>query len=252
MQILKPCVQSADNQKRDETQSALWEMWHDLLCSRFSLCLFPACLGLCQLSFQSGGGIMMLTPAFMVVNVCVCNKDWLVPWCFMNRTVPCWHGPYLSCFGKHVLTLALGDLMMENNTNGIKKNNNKRCYHTTIHFEYGIVPHCQQGFLAISVFILLYVSKEKCSNVYVTSDSSINNVYNLNASCHFWCCIRIYLSFPLWYLPSRVLSCVVKEYLISLNAIQKNLLSNKKKKFFLHHILYCSSVSFVSGFSTAV
>lgn len=25
-QLLKPCVQSADNQNRDETQSALWEI----------------------------------------------------------------------------------------------------------------------------------------------------------------------------------------------------------------------------------
>lgn len=46
----------------------------------------------------------------------------------------------------------------------------------------------------------------------------------------------IYLSFPS-YLPSPVLSCIVQEYPISLNAIQKNLLSNKSPYFTIYCLL---------------
>lgn len=77
-------------------------------------------------------------------------------------------------------------------------------------------------------------------NVYAPSDTSVNNIYDRNASCHFWCCKRIYLSFPLWY--STNFSHVVWEYLISLNAIQKNLLSNKSTYF----TIYCCLSNSVS------
>lgn len=93
---------------------------------------------------------------------------------------------------------------------------------------------------SISVMILLCVSYKKCSNVYAPSDTSINNIYDRNASCHFWCCKRIYLSFPLWYNTS--FSHVVWEYLISLNAIQKNLLYNKTTYF----TIYCRLTNFAS------
>lgn len=56
MRILKPCVQSADNQKRDETQSALLEMWM-LLC--FSLSLSRARYSLCFACFADQRGIVM-------------------------------------------------------------------------------------------------------------------------------------------------------------------------------------------------
>lgn len=28
---------------------------------------------------------VMLTPGFLVISVCLCNNDWLIPWCFVNR-----------------------------------------------------------------------------------------------------------------------------------------------------------------------
>lgn len=64
-------------------------------------------------------------------------------------------------------------------------------YHATVNYDHDNVFHNQQSLDQaywdgeMSVLILLYVSKEKCQNVYAPSDSSINNIYDRNASCHF-------------------------------------------------------------------
>lgn len=52
MQLLKPCVQSADNQNRNETQSALRDIWYDLLCA-LAVCFVFLQLALVCASFLS-------------------------------------------------------------------------------------------------------------------------------------------------------------------------------------------------------
>lgn len=76
--LLKPCVQSADNQNRNETQSALWEIWHDLLCSCSLLCLSSSLLWSLLACSSESRDIMILTPAFLVISVCLHDKDWLI------------------------------------------------------------------------------------------------------------------------------------------------------------------------------
>lgn len=67
-----------------------------------------------------------------------------LPWCFVNRAVPCCHGPYSSCSGKHRSNLGrtselLGDLLMENN----KKK--EKSYEASNTLTMVIVSHLKQG-----------------------------------------------------------------------------------------------------------
>lgn len=71
MQLLKPCVQSADNQNRNETQSALRDIWYDLLCALAVCFVFFSLLRSVLASFPEWRDMVMLSPAFLVISVCL-------------------------------------------------------------------------------------------------------------------------------------------------------------------------------------
>lgn len=119
-------------------------------------------------------------------------------------------------------------------------------YHATAYFGHGLVPDYQQVLAPDKfgwglVLILLHNRNNVEMFMRLLTQSSI--IYTGNASCHFWCCIRIH-SFPSSHLPLWVSSCVYEEYLISLNAIQKHVCFLIKKTL-LHHVLYWAACSFV-------
>lgn len=116
---------------------------------------------------------------------------WLTPWCSLNMNI----SVLLWAYWYYV--------------SGRQPTWKRGFCHWSLHFGHGNVLHYQQGLDhanwdgSVSVLILLYVQMKNVK-MFMRLDSSINNIYNRNASCHFWCCIRIYLSFPSWYLPSPV------------------------------------------------
>lgn len=85
----------------------------DRTCCALALCFVFLQLALVSASFYSpeSGDITMLTPAFYS-STCVSLQQrltdvWLIHRCFVNRAVPCWHGPYLKCSGKRGPNLVL-------------------------------------------------------------------------------------------------------------------------------------------------
>lgn len=111
---------------------------------------------------------VMLTPGFLDISVCLCNKDWLIPWCFVNRAVPCWHGPYLSCSGEHGpnSVLSPGSLVTSwwTTIQTVKEDLIMQLY-TLIMVMFFTINRAwtrQTGMGQFQCWYLLYVSNEKC------------------------------------------------------------------------------------------
>lgn len=95
-----------------------------MICCALAICSVFLLLALVCASFLSrveGQGDVMSS---LLGDKCVfATRTDSLPWCFVNRAVPCCHGPYLSCSGKHRSNLGpkselLGNLLMENIQNG--------------------------------------------------------------------------------------------------------------------------------------
>lgn len=154
--------------------------------------------------------MVVLTPAFLVISVRLCNKDWLIfdwylgaSWTELshvdmdhicNALVK--HGPNSVLSLVSLVTSRWAtvreDLIMQPDTLIV------------VTFTINRAWTRQTGMRQFQCCYCFMFQMNNVKNVYAPSDSSINNIYNRNASCHFWCCIRIYLSFPSWYLPSPV------------------------------------------------
>lgn len=94
MQLIKPCVQSADNQNREETQRAVREIWHDSLC--FCYCFVFLRLALvsarCLLRVE---GRYDVNSSLLLSQMCLSpqqglNDIWLIPWCFCEQSRCTW------------------------------------------------------------------------------------------------------------------------------------------------------------------
>lgn len=122
--------------------------------------------------FPEWRDMAMLTPAFLVISVCLCNKDWRTfdwylgaSWTELSHVDMDHICNALVSMGPN-LVLGLGLLVTSQWTNS--PYNKRGSYHATLHFDHGNVLHYQEGLDqanwdgTISVLILLYVSNEKC------------------------------------------------------------------------------------------
>lgn len=177
MQLLKPCVQSADNQNRNETQSALWDVWYDLLCALAVCFVFLQLASVCAsfLSRVEGHGDVISS---LLGYKCV----------FKTRTESNFGALQTELDTDHIChalvsmfwTWSWAQVLLITPFDGQQPYTD---HGNVLHYQLGLDQANWDG--TISVLMPLYVSNEK--DVYAPSDSSINNIYNRNASCHFWC-----------------------------------------------------------------
>lgn len=140
------------------------------------------------------------------------TDTWLIPWCFVKQSCPMltWTISVKLWYkrGPNSGPVSLGLLVTSQWTtvHATEEDPIMQPYTLTVvtFFTINRAWTRQTGMGQFQCWYCFMFQMKNVKNVYAPSDSSINNIYNRNASCHFWCCIRIYLSFPSWYLPSPV------------------------------------------------
>lgn len=132
-------------------------------------------------SFPEWRDTVMWTPAFLVISVCLYNKDGVILWCFVNRAVP-------------MLTWTISVMLWSECgpkpgfiDNPLMDNNPSLIMVMFFTISRAWIRQTGMGHFQCQYCFMFQMRKKKCFNVYAPSYSSINNIYNRNASCHFWC-----------------------------------------------------------------
>lgn len=171
-QLLKPCVQSADNQNRGWDPKCIMGDPTWLAVLLLSALSFSSLLWSVLAYFPEWRDAVMLTPPPRPLGYkCVSLQQgltdiWPIPWCFMNTAVPCWHGPYLYCSCKRSWVLSLGSLVTSQWTTirATEEDLIMQPYTLIVVTFFTINRALDQANWdgTISVLIPLYVSIEKC------------------------------------------------------------------------------------------